>query len=410
MEPANLSKKLGVQPGDEALALMEPMLISEGRPERQKLEELAFRLNQDANRLAGRLAPVVSAGIGDLVRSMNCYYSNLIEGHDTHPIDIERALAQDFSADPEKRDLQLEAVAHISVQKWIDDGGADPITGLAELVSEIHKRFYEQLPESLLFVDLPSGERVKVIPGAWRKHDVAVGRHVAISHLSVPRFMKRWEEAYALNPARLLPDVGGLHHRLVWIHPFLDGNGRAARLLVHAILRRIGVGSPLWAVSRGFARNVDRYKALLQAADEPRRGDLDGRGSRSETALIDFNQFFLEQSRDQVTFMAGLIDVDRMLDRIIRHIREEVDARRIDERSEVIIRSIFQSGELPRSEIDKMLGISERTRARILNSLLERKMLQSDSHRAAVRLLFSAENAERWMPGLFPAKVAERHL
>jgi Fic family protein len=402
MKPA----KSAIKPGDEALALMEPMLVSEGRPERQKLETLAFQLNQDANRLAGRLAPIVSAGIGDLVRSMNCYYSNLIEGHDTHPIDIERALAKDFSADPKKRDLQLEAVAHISVQKWIDDGGADPIGGLAQLVSEIHRRFYEQLPESLLFVDLPSGERVKVIPGAWREHDVAVGRHIAISHLAVPRFMKRWEEAYALSPARLLPDLGGLHHRLVWIHPFLDGNGRAARLVVHALLRRMGVGSPLWAVSRGFARNVDRYKALLQAADEPRRGDLDGRGSLSEAALIDFNHFFLEQSLDQVSFMAGLIDVDRLLDRILRHIREEIDAHRIDERSEIVVRSIFQSGELPRSEIDRMLGISERTRARIINSLLERKMLQSDSHRSPVRLLFSAENAERWMPGLFPAKVS----
>ena len=54
---------------------------------------------------------------------MNCYYSNLIEGHNTHPVDIERALAGDYSTDPEKRDLQLEAKAHIAVQKWIDEGG-----------------------------------------------------------------------------------------------------------------------------------------------------------------------------------------------------------------------------------------------------------------------------------------------
>ena len=47
---------------------------------------------------------------------MNCYYSNLIEGHDTHPIDIERALKNDYSQDAHKRDLQLEAKAHIAVQ------------------------------------------------------------------------------------------------------------------------------------------------------------------------------------------------------------------------------------------------------------------------------------------------------
>jgi Fic family protein len=50
---------------------------------------------------------------------MNCYYSNLIEGHDTHPVDIERALKNDYSQDRRKRDLQLEAKAHIAVQRWI---------------------------------------------------------------------------------------------------------------------------------------------------------------------------------------------------------------------------------------------------------------------------------------------------
>ncbi len=43
---------------------------------------------------------------------MNCYYSNLIEGHDTHPVDIERALRHDYSDDPRTRNLQLEAAAH----------------------------------------------------------------------------------------------------------------------------------------------------------------------------------------------------------------------------------------------------------------------------------------------------------
>ncbi len=63
--------------------------------------------------------------LAGLVRAMNCYYSNLIEGHDTHPIDIERALNDEYSADPKKRDLQLEAKAHIAVQQWIDEGGLD---------------------------------------------------------------------------------------------------------------------------------------------------------------------------------------------------------------------------------------------------------------------------------------------
>jgi Fic family protein len=68
----------------------------------------------------------VTLSIENLVRSMKCYYSNLLEGHDTHPRDIDRALQRNFSSQPKKRALQLEAVAHIEVQKAIDEGTDNP--------------------------------------------------------------------------------------------------------------------------------------------------------------------------------------------------------------------------------------------------------------------------------------------
>ncbi|MEN9222413.1 MAG: hypothetical protein Q6M04_08240 [Thermostichus sp. BF3_bins_97] len=104
---------------DEPVALLEPVMPPE--TDRQ-LEDLVFDLVSKANRLTGQLHPQTLISMGDLVRSMNCYYSNLIEGHNTHPRDIERALAADFSTDPEKRNLQLEARAHIEVQQLIDWG------------------------------------------------------------------------------------------------------------------------------------------------------------------------------------------------------------------------------------------------------------------------------------------------
>ena len=139
---------------EEDTFLFEPLLISEG-PHREHLNDLALEL---ATRNAGFRhslpAPVVRALAG-LVRSMNCYYSNLIEGHNTHPVDIERALEDDYSADPEKRDLQLEAKAHIKVQQWIDDGGLEAPATDPEMIRAIHRRFCEQLPEELLIVKNP---------------------------------------------------------------------------------------------------------------------------------------------------------------------------------------------------------------------------------------------------------------
>jgi len=99
-----------------------PLLISEDSRHRGALTDLAVDLSGKAAGFRSSLAPGVRAALADLVRSMNCYYSNLIEGHDTHPIDIERALKDDYSTDNKKRDLQLEAKAHIAVQRWIDEG------------------------------------------------------------------------------------------------------------------------------------------------------------------------------------------------------------------------------------------------------------------------------------------------
>src|SRR5208282_3840926 len=119
---------------------------------------------------------------------MNCYYSNLIEGHDTHPVDIERALKNDYSRDARKRDLQLEAKAHIAVQQWIDGGGLSGGRAVREEgIREIHRRFCELLPEDLLWVEDPdTKQRMRVVPGELRKRDVRVGNLVPISPGAVP--------------------------------------------------------------------------------------------------------------------------------------------------------------------------------------------------------------------------------
>ena len=134
----------------------------------------------------------VLPALSTLVRSMNCYYSNLIEGHHTHPVDIDRALKGDYSAEPEKRNLQLEARAHIEVQKWIDDGGLQGRAATIDGLMDIHLRFCEMLPDALRWVREPdTGSRLPVIPGALRERDVRVGRHVPVSPGAVSRFLER---------------------------------------------------------------------------------------------------------------------------------------------------------------------------------------------------------------------------
>ena len=298
------------------------LLPAEGHPAWGGLRDFAFTLGEAAASLAGRLAPGTAAAVGDLVRGMNCYYSNLIEGHDTRPVDIERALHSDFAAEPTRRDLQLEAAAHIAAQAAIDTGAIDASQPLSALATEIHRQFYDHLPDSLRWVEeLGSRRRVEVMPGKsgkWREGDVKVGAHVAPPAVELPSWMARFDECTPerFGRAERPVAIAAAHHRLLWIHPFADGNGRVARLLSHALLLRAGVGSPLWSVARGLARNVDAYRAYLARADDPPQGALDGRGILSDGRLADFCRFFLAACIDQVRFMRALLAPEALAGRV----------------------------------------------------------------------------------------------
>jgi Fic family protein len=394
----------------ESTTLMEPLLIGETSRHRGALTDLALELAQKAAGFRRSLPESLVTSLADLVRAMNCYYSNLIEGHDTHPVDIERALKNDYSKDARKRDLQLEAKAHITVQKWIDRGGLRGRALTSDGIREIHRRFCELVPEDLLWVeDLESKGRVKVVPGELRRTDVKVGTHIPVSPGALPRFLGRFEEVYAhLNRTDSILGAATAHHRLVWIHPFLDGNGRVARLMSHAMLLETLDTGAVWSVARGLARNVEAYKRHLADCDGPRRNDLDGRGSLSEEALAEFAKFFLRMCIDQVTFMENLVQPDRLRARIILWAEEEVRLGTLPPKSGSILEAVLYRGELPRADAAGAVSAGERHARRIVSALMERGVLTADSARAPVRLVFSAALASRWMPGLFPEKVNVR--
>src|SRR5712692_6977430 len=391
----------------ETVSLMEPLLIAEGSRHRSALTDLALELAQKSAGFRRSLPESLLASLADLVRAMNCYYSNLIEGHDTHPIDIERALKGDYSTDDKKRDLQLEAKAHIAVQQWIDTGGLKGRAVAADSIREIHRRFCEALPEDLMWVEDPvTKERIKVIPGKLRHRDVAVGRHVPISAPAVPRFLKRFEEVYSkLGKTDTILSAAAAHHRLVWIHPFLDGNGRVARLISHATLLNALDTGAVWSIARGLARNVDAYKAHLAACDQPRRNDLDGRGSLSEENLAEFTKFFLSICIDQVTFMETLMQPDQLRARILLWAEEEIRLNKLPPKSGAVLEALLYRGELPRGDAAGIVGTGERQARRVVSALIDHGVLTSESTRAPLRLAFPAVLASRWIPGLFPEKI-----
>jgi Fic family protein len=234
---------------------------------------------------------------------------------------------------------------------------------------------------------------------------VKVGQHLAISPATVPQFMERFEHAYArLGKTDSIIASATAHHRLLWIHPFLDGNGRVARLMSHAsLLETLDTGA-LWSVARGLARNVKEYKGHLAACDLPRRNDLDGRGSLSEENLAAFVRFFLKTCIDQVDFMESLVQPNQLRVRIAMWAEEEIRLGKLPPKAKDVLEALQYRGELPRGDLVEIVGTGERQARRIVNSLTDYGVITSESSRAPLRLAFPATLTSRWMPGLFPDK------
>ncbi len=396
-----------LQDRGEAVSLMEPLLISGTSRHREGLADMAVELAARSAGFRRSLPEGVLSALADLVRAMDCYYSNLIEGHDTHPVDIERALNNDYSANVDKRNLQLEATAHIAVQRWIDGGGLRGRTVTAEGLREIHRHFGALLPEELLWAqDIDAGGRSIIVPGALRQRDVKVGDHIAISAGAVPRFINRFEQVYGrLGKAETILACAAAHHRMLWIHPFLDGNGRVARLMSYAMLLETLDTGGVWSIARGLARNVRSYTSHLTQCDLPRRNDLDGRGNLSEEGMASFTHFFLETCLDQVKFMEELVQPERLRNRILLWAEEEARMGALPPKAGNVLEAILYRGELPRGDVAKLVGASDRHARRSVAALMERGVVVSKTTRTPLRLAFPAKLAARWMPGLFPEQV-----
>ena len=387
----------------------------------EELHDLALSVIQKSAAL-GRQHPVTLRSLQDLLRIINSYYSNLIEGHNTHPYDIVRAMQREYDTEPAKRNLQLESVAHITVQGDMEKRlQEDPEIDIAgqEFLCHIHREFYRQLPEEFLIMTDPvTGRESRVVPGELRKETVKVGRHLPPESGSLDSLLDRFGEFYTPDRhhgAAKLVAVAAAHHRFMWIHPFLDGNGRVARLFTEAYFHRIPViGYGLWSVSRGLARRNADYKAALSRADAARRNDLDGRGNLSNEGLIHFCRFFLEVCLDQVEYMGDLMKLEELIQRIGHYVDlrnrgmipgPSGEKQPLRPEAVGMLQEVLIHGDSTRGNVIQASGLKERTGRNLLGQLLEEGLLVSDTPKGEVRLGFPIHAAGWFFPDLYPTSM-----
>ena len=389
-------------------AQMEPLLPADHRL--AALLEQAHDLIRSADQLSGKCQPGALDGLRTLLRAMNSYYTNRIEGQHTLPVEIEQALRNDYSADADKARRQRLALAHMAAEQALEQRWSqwEPRQiWSAAMVCDIHQDLFARLSEQ----DRTLAEGDALQPGVLRDREVSVGRHAAPQAQALPAFLERWGSFYAQvrrGEMQVLA-VAASHQRLAWIHPFRDGNGRVARLHTHLALGHMGLTNGLWSPLRGFARTQEAYYARLAAADEPRAGDLDGRGNLSEQALCDWMGYVLGHCLDQVRFMAALLGLESMKDRIAACLSFEENVVRQGVRTEALraLHYLFATqGELERADFKAMLGLGERQATGQVTALLKRGLLVTDSPYGKLRFGVPQHALRFYFPGLWPEAEA----
>jgi Fic family protein len=333
-----------------------------------------------------------------LLREMNSYYSNRIEGQNTRPLEIAAALRSDFSPSADTAKLQRLALAHIHAEENLEGTGTAEVLTMRFLV-RAHSEIYGFLPPG----DRITSEGTVIVPGQFRTMRVQVGRHVPPEPETVEQFGFRFDERYGRlhSLEDTLVAVAAAHHRASWIHPFEDGNGRATRLQTHCALFPLTNG--LWSISRGLARNQESYYKHLATADRHRDGDLDGRGNLSDQGLGAWCEWFTDLCLDQVNFMHSLLQLDAVQRRINGLIMARAaENSRFRTETSLALFHLFATGPMPRADFFRITGLGQRTAQAALSHLLDVGLITSPNNRGPVRIAFPLDSLLHIFPELYP--------
>jgi Fic family protein len=383
---------------------------------RAPLQVSAAALIAQCHQLSSQASSAVASALRPLLRSMNSYYTNRIEGQHTRPSDIERALRQQFDADVQAARKQRLALAHMAAEAALEQKArefdGDRLYS-AGLVCDIHSELYRRLPEA----DRLTEDNQPIVPGELRTKDVAAGRHVAPAHAEVPRLLDEWAAHYGKLPGTELRVIGAAcaHHRLLWIHPFIDGNGRTARLHTHLVFHALGLTHGLWSPMRGLARTREQYYARLNNADLPRRNDQDGRGALSQEELVAFAAYFLEACLDQVQFMREMLDLPGLGERLrdllawLAAHPWQVGSERSTVKLEALeaLHYVAIVGPIERQRFVAMTGLGPRTGRRVMASLLDWGILKAASPKGPLELAVPLKALRFLFPRLWPEAESE---
>lgn len=364
--------------------------------------------------LCMNVLPSLRLPLMEKLHKVNSYYSNKIEGNAALPADVLR-LHEVPTGVKVSKDLE-EIKCHIEAQKRLaDDPIADSLICTKDAVARMHRELYSGIPDMLLDIKVNDEDKsIRMVPGQFRDREVKVGKHIPPTAEKILSYMNWFEIAYRVDRHHGISPIlaaAAAHHRLMWIHPFVDGNGRTGRLFTDQYLKSSGLGgSNLWSMSRGFGRNSEAYYAALNAADHLRKGDLDGRGELSDTGLLKFTSYFVETALDQVNYFSSILEARVLNQRIDTYFQQRQQEAFYDIKNEAlpelrikacgIYKDLLHHGDQSLDAIQTKLGLNESTTRTLLSQMADEGLIKWKGHKS-VSLSLSRHSIEFLFPALW---------
>lgn len=276
-------------------------MVGRGRPSRstvyQRLDHALDELNQ---RLGGLPNPREAQTIWEDIWHQEAHHSTALEGNTLVLREVQALLAQGRAVGAKPLREYNEVVGYAEAARWVysqalePDGWQDGRLLSVNEVRRVHHVAMTPVWDVAPHPDATDRER----PGHFREHDI----HPFSAGMTpppwpiVPSRITRWVEDACVTGERLtnrvaaprpLPEeLARLHNAFEQTHPFIDGNGRAGRLLLNLILVRLGYPPVII-----FKRQRDRYIAAMQRADV---GDFGALGELIARAMYDnLNRFIV---------------------------------------------------------------------------------------------------------------------
>jgi len=336
------------------------------------------------------ISPITKCAIADFMMIVNSYYSNLIEDISTHPLEIEKYAEIGYEK------TCNEGIAYLIVEKKINDRLNSSIK------TNIFSREFILFTHKHLYNNINNSNEKSLLPGKIRDISVIVGSHIPPAPDYIKNYLYDFEKTYNLenrDEMTKLALCAAAHHRLAWIHPFADGNGRVARLISTAVGRKIGIDDGgIWSLPRAIFKYRKQYYTMLKNADKTDNNEL-----LNQDGLTKFCKFFLTICNLEILFIKNLLEFEN-LEKNIMVIAKSIAKTKLDlaEDLKKILIYVILKGEISRGKIPELLNKPERTTRDITKKLITHNLLKSVTPKSPLRLNLPVKYAVMLFPGIFP--------